>query len=232
MPVVQLVRSYQVQTLARRWGIANPNRDPTLGQREGTNGLLPSSSDQMGLSDGQSSTKHVRYMRQAHLFLVWGVLCSAGGYLHGSLLWLVPGVWQGAWMGQNPMLGGGHSRRWGVHCEGHLWGAQPSSWSASRRYPRGNHAGIGCSGWCLNRDVIEAGTGVYHDAAIMSWWCWPGSGPVELHHGIGPILCDPVSLACTCRGVTDTPNQPATSTNFKRKRECSVFCSCAVFLGW
>ena len=38
------------------------------------------------------------------------------------------------------------------------------------------------------RDVIEAGTGVYHEAMIMSWWCWPGSGQ-WLHHGMG---ADPV----------------------------------------
>ena len=30
MPVVQLVRSYQVQSLARRWGAANPTRDPEV----------------------------------------------------------------------------------------------------------------------------------------------------------------------------------------------------------
>ena len=198
-----------------------------------------------GLSDRQSSAKHVWHMRQAHLFLVWGLLCSAGWHLHGSVLWPMPGVWQGA-SGVSPLFWpasfldpgtsgvcpsewarnwcwcGGYSRRWGVHSEDHLWGAQPSSWAAGSGYPGGNHAGFGCSGWCL---TPGCDWGRYrcvpwsHDHVLVVLAReWPSGCTMAW----GPILCDPVRLASTCRGVTDTPDKPATSTNFKRKRVLRV----------
>ena len=215
----------------------------TLGQREGSNGLLPSSSDQVGLSDRQSSAKHVWHMWQAHLFLVWGLamlgwvapprfrtlayarsVTRSVGCVTSVLASKFPGPGDirsmFKWMGQKLML---------------VWRLQPKmGWGSPLR---SSAVVLGRPAADIREEITQALAAQDDSLTPGCDWgryrCVPWSHDHVLvvlarevaqwlHHGMG---ADPVwssEVGQHMQGCDRHTRQTATSTNFKRKRVLRV----------